>query len=252
MDLTRFDFNRMSAEKNASSLQLAREFIQLEILRMISSSDLRRTISFKGGTALHLVFNMDRYSEDLDFSLSTPVPPRIILNTIRKILKDENITDFAIKKKTVLVEIRQQFRPQNFRVKLEINTEDIVPSELKTLYSEYVPTQFTMQIMRTDYLIAQKVRALIQRGKGRDLYDLWFILRTKLPINTAIVSELTGFKKSDVLGKLEESIINLGEKEIASDLNPFIKPSLRQWIREGLKKDVIQLLKSLNLHTTAK
>lgn len=244
MDLTGFDFKRLANEKKTTPLHVAREFIQLEVLRRLSNSNLRAALCFKGGTALHLIFNMDRYSEDLDFSVIGSVTAAQILHTVEEIFEGEDITDSIIKRKTVLVEMRQSFSPQNFRVKLEINTDDIVPAELKTLYSEYAPASFNLQIMRTDYLIAQKIRALIQRGKGRDFYDLWFILKTKLPIESALVAELTGIAKADIFNELEKAIEKSGEKKIAADLNAFVKPALRPWIRSGLKGDIIQLLRS--------
>lgn len=244
MKLDGIDFKRLSRDKKIDMLHVAREFVQLEILRRLSESPLKRILCFKGGTALHLVFSMDRYSEDLDFSLTTPDDPKEILSSALQVLKGEEITDKAVKRKTVLIEIRQSFLPQNFRVKLEINTDDIVPGELKVLYSEYVPASFTLQIMRTDYLIAQKIRAFLERGKGRDFYDLWFILKTKLKIDGDLLSQLTQIPRKDLPAVLEERSSKFIEKQLVADLNPFVRVPLRGWIREGLKEDVLLLLKN--------
>lgn len=245
MDLTRFDFGNLGREKKIDPLHLARECVQLEVLHKLSSSDLRRVLCFKGGTALHMIFNMDRYSEDLDFSLSANFPAEKILSLIKELLKDEDVTDFAIKRKTVLVEMRQSFKPYNFRVKLEINTDNIVPAELKTLYSEFEPASFNLQIMRTDHLIAQKIRAFVQRKKGRDLYDLWFILRTKLPIDIQLVSKLTDMPSNKVYEEIEKRVSDISEKQLASDLNPFINPTRRAWAKKDLKNEVVRLLLAL-------
>lgn len=245
MKLDGFDFKRLSRDKKIDPMHVAREFVQLEVLRRLSESSLRRILCFKGGTALHLVFNMDRYSEDLDFSLTTPTDPKEILSSVLRILKEEEITDQAIKRKTILIEMRQPFVPQNFRVKLEINTDNIVPAELRTLYSEYVPASFTLQIMRTDHLIAQKIRAFLERKKGRDLHDLWFILKTRLNIDTPLFSQLTKIPEKDVLSTIESNISKFSEKQLVADLTPFVKKPLRDWIRKGLKEDTLQLVKSL-------
>lgn len=98
--------------------------------------------------------------------------------------------------------------------------------------------------MRLDHLVAQKIRALIQRNKGRDLYDLWFILRTKLPIEMSLVSKLTGISETQALSQLEKRINLFSERQLAYDLNPFVRPSLREWIRKSLKSDTLQLLMS--------
>ncbi|MFH0799158.1 MAG: nucleotidyl transferase AbiEii/AbiGii toxin family protein [Pseudomonadota bacterium] len=138
-------------------------------------------------------------------------------------------------------------KKQNFHIKLEINTEDVVPSELKVLYSELAPASFHLQVMRVDYLVAQKIRALMQRGKGRDLLDLWFILKTGLPVKRGLVSELTGVKEGDLMGEIESRVSKLAEKDIAADMNPFIRPALRNWAKKDMKKDILQMLKAFDL-----
>lgn len=244
MKLDNIDFKRLSRERKIDAMQLAREFAQLEVLRKLADSPLKRILCFKGGTALHLVFNMDRYSEDLDFSLTAPDDPKKILANALQALEGEEITDQAIKRKTVLIEIKQAFVPQNFRVKLEINTDNIVPAELKTLFSELVPTSFTLQIMRADYLVVQKIRAFLEREKGRDLFDLWFILKTKLAIDTQLLSQQTKIDKEHLLATIESRVARFSEKQLVGDLNPFVKAPLREWIRKGLKNDVLQLMKT--------
>lgn len=245
MKMEVIDFKQLSRDRKIDPMHLAREFVQLEFLRRLSESPLRKTLCFKGGTALHLVFNMDRYSEDLDFSLTATTSSQKILSEVLNALKGEEITDERIKRKTVLVEIRQHFIPQNFRVKIEINTDNIVPAELKTLYSAHVPASFTLQIMRTDHLISQKIRAFLERGKGRDLYDLWFILKTKLHIDLPLLSQLTHIPEKDILSVIESHIAQFSEKQLVADLNPFVKPPLREWIKTGLKKETLLLLQSL-------
>jgi len=240
MDLSNFDFRTLGKEKQIDPMQLAREFVQLEFLKRIAASSLKECLSFKGGTAMHLVYNLDRYSEDLDFSLSSEVSSRTILSRLKKILSGEDITDAAIKRRTVLVEVRQPFRPQNFRVKFEVNTNNVVPSELKSLFSEYRPESFNLQIMRQDYLVAQKTRAFIERDMARDLYDLWFILRTRMSIDFSLLAGWLGVDNDSVKRQIEEKIKSWSPKEIVNDLNPFIKSSRRAWIKASLKQEVLE------------
>lgn len=245
MDLARYDFTNPSRERKIAPVHLAREYTQLEFLRRISTSPLKQILCFKGGTALHLIFNMERYSEDLDFSLTKTHPPKSVLDLLQKTLSGEEITDAVVKRKTVLVEVREPFSPHTFRIKFEVNTDDVAPGELKTLYSEYAPASFNLQIMRTDYLVAQKIRALMQRDKARDLYDLWFILRTKLPINVRLVAKLLDIHTNNVIDLIEQRITRYSSHQIAMDLSPFVKSSQRSWIKSSLRKDVEQLVRSL-------
>ena len=226
-------------------MQLVREYVQLELLRRLSSSMLKRHICFKGGTAFHLIYNMDRYSEDLDFSLSSEISAQEVMNELKSLFKNEDITDSAIKRKTVLLEIRQAFTPQNFRVKLEINTDNIVPTVLKNLFSLYMPHSFNLQVMRADYLVAQKIRALLQRNMGRDIYDLWFILRTRLSIDFELVGQLVNLPTEHVREAVIKKVGSWKEKNIANDLNPFIDMSRREWIKTSLKSETLELLMTI-------
>lgn len=242
MNLSYQNFDIKARERQIDPMMLARESVQLEILRRLSHSPLKRILCFKGGTALHLIFSMDRYSEDLDFSLTGNASPREIRAALEDILEGEEVTDREVKRSTVVMEVRQKFQPQNFRVKLEVNTDNIVPAELKTLHSEYLPEAFALQTMRLDHLVGQKIRALLQRKKGRDLYDLWFILKTKLPLSIPLISKLTDIPQGEIMDRVRHAISSFDGKKLALDLNPFVRRPLRDWVRKGLKEDVLRLL----------
>jgi len=51
-------------------LNYLREYLQLMILKIISDSGYKTNITFTGGTALQIMQKTDRFSEDLDFSLT--------------------------------------------------------------------------------------------------------------------------------------------------------------------------------------
>jgi predicted nucleotidyltransferase component of viral defense system len=246
MNFEQFNCDAIAKERGVGVTHVARECLQLDMLRRISASDLRKTICFKGGTALHLVYHMERYSEDLDFSLVAPAEADAIVDVLRRVFHDEEVTDVATKRKTIVFEVRQQFRPQNFRVKLEINMDDQTPAALKTLYSPFDPASFSLQIMRSDYLVAQKIRALLQRGKGRDLYDLWFILRTHMPIDYALAASLVAMAPSELPQSIEEAIGGFQVKQLAADLNPFVHTSMRKWVSAGLREEALQLFRAYN------
>ena len=53
-------------------LNLLREYLQAFVLRSLHESEAFVHLSFVGGTALRFLFNLPRFSEDLDFSLETP------------------------------------------------------------------------------------------------------------------------------------------------------------------------------------
>jgi len=236
----------LKSEPNASLLEV-REFVQLEILRRISTSELKSLLAFKGGTALHLLYHMDRFSEDLDFSVTVKTDEKKIGGLLKPLLMNEEITDQAVKRRTILFEIRQTFGGRAFRLKIEINTDDVVPGEPKTLFAPAVPASFSIQAMRSDWLTGQKVRAFLQRKKARDLYDLWFLLKTRLPLDFRLISRLTNISEDELPEKIQERIESTTEREIVTDLNPFLEAKLRDWTRRSLKVETLQLFRALEL-----
>ncbi|GEM_PF-1471180 len=230
--------------KTTVSLFAAREVAQLEFLKRLSSSDLKTYLAFKGGTALHLIYQTERFSEDLDFSLTKKLDGQSIMNSLDKLLAGEDVTDKVIKRRTVLYETRQVYRDNSFRLKLEINTNDIVPGEVKTMFAVHIPASFTIGVMRLDWMVAQKVHAFINRKKARDLFDFWFILKTKLPLDIDLVASLAQLSKAEVTKKIETRIEETTEREIITDLNPFLPAQKRDWSRRLLKEESKQLLRA--------
>lgn len=232
-----------------ASLMMAREFVQLELLRRLSASDLRTLLAFKGGTALHLLYRTERFSEDLDFSLTQPHDDKVVAKQLDKLLEGETIMTRIIKRRTVLFEMRQPFASTSFRVKVEINVNEIAPAELRPLSIPAIPVTFTIPLMRPDWLCAQKVRAFLQRTKPRDLYDLWFILQTKLPLDMTLVAKLTQISPADIPHLVEKKIDTITERSVITDLNPFLPPERRTWSRRQLKSDTLTLFKAFLLAT---
>jgi predicted nucleotidyltransferase component of viral defense system len=61
-----------SAPDPVAAGNLIREYVQASILRSLHESRAFESLSFVGGTALRFLYNLPRFSEDLDFSLETP------------------------------------------------------------------------------------------------------------------------------------------------------------------------------------
>jgi hypothetical protein len=82
---------------------------------------------------------------------------------------------------------------QEIRIKIEINTYERTPA-LPTVIlrhnveAEYYRSQSNIRIFQAEELIATKIRALYQRSKGRDLFDIWLSLAV-LALDPAIIIE---------------------------------------------------------------
>lgn len=165
--------------------------------------------AFYGGTALRILYGLDRFSEDLDFSLLKPHPKYNLTPYLKSIETELNGMGFSVtttvKEKNVDTAIESAFikagtkehllkikvpdliaeRAQKnsiLHIKLEIDTDP--PSgfetEAKTLLQ---PIPFAILSYKKPDLFAGKLHAILQRKwknrvKGRDYYDyVWYIAR---------------------------------------------------------------------------
>lgn len=163
--------------------------------------------AFYGGTALRIFYGLDRFSEDLDFSLLKPdkkfsIEPycRAIQAELESIglkvsvqkkvktkksfiesafIKADTIENFInIKVPEGFVKILPKTHQLKVRFEVDINPPDTAPTEVKTLL---VPIPFQVRIFTLPVLFAGKVHALLCRSwknrvKGRDYYDfIWYV-----------------------------------------------------------------------------
>ncbi len=146
---------------------------------------IAQNLVFRGGTALHkLFFNpAGRFSEDLDFVQRHAEPIGNTVDAIRSCL-DPWLGNPAWKQNqgrfTLYYRFKTEIEPVITRkVKIEINTREHF--NVQPYASQYFPVnnswfQGESQVLTysIEELLATKLRALYQRKKGRDLYDLWY------------------------------------------------------------------------------
>lgn len=189
---------KLSTKYQTSELNIMREYLQHLFLSYFYQLPQSTDIYFKGGTALSIVYQSVRFSEDLDFSTNKEKIPEIediLLEVLGKFEK-ENIQatlqeakttsggylatiDFVLLDQTIPIQIEISFREKE-------NTGEVV-----TIASDFIPP-YTLVILAQDQLVSGKIRALKARKKARDFYDIYFILRKQLPIpdKKAVLSEV--------------------------------------------------------------
>lgn len=171
--------------------------IERALVEIFSDPFLNENLAFRGGTALHKLFlkPQARYSEDIDLVQIKTGPIKPILVRLRECLfflgTKRNITT-SIHNNTVEYRFETEIAPIiKMRLKIEINCRE----HFTVLGLQQVPFKvqngwFNGECMINTYyieeLLGTKLRALYQRRKGRDLFDLDFAL-TKLDID---ISEL--------------------------------------------------------------
>ena len=149
---------------------------------------LRDELVFRGGTCLHQVHLAPprRYSEDLDFVRVTNSPIGPVFDALREVAAAMGFKDV---KSDVGQFPKMRWRlpatsdPQTvLRLKIEMNTYETSPARahVRIPFTVTSPSFFTgsADVLTFDphELVATKLRALHQRKKGRDLFDLWLAL----------------------------------------------------------------------------
>ncbi|MBW2610074.1 MAG: nucleotidyl transferase AbiEii/AbiGii toxin family protein [Deltaproteobacteria bacterium] len=152
---------------------------------MFRESSIAEQLAFRGGTALHkLHFNpARRYSEDIDLVQIAPKPIGGTLDALQDVLNVFLGEPRRIQKErsvTLIYRMDSEGPPVvPLRLKVEINTREhfVVMGFTKQpfhVYSRWFAGECEITTFALEELLATKVRALYQRRKGRDLFDLWY------------------------------------------------------------------------------
>ncbi len=189
--------------------QKERDYIQRLLLREIFRN-ADEGIVFKGGTALQKVYGLERFSDDLDFTI----------NDKESILQiDEALDAFS----TNVCEVVNDYESERIVSRdRTVYRMGILHPESKSMRTVTVDiTQrgtsikpdtasvsiggdsFLVYVMQRKEILAEKVRAIYdtQRNKARDLYDLWFLIRNNIDIDVSLIS-----KKLKEVGKVRYSL----------------------------------------------
>lgn len=176
---------KLAIKYQSTQLNVEREYFQHLFLSYFYQQPQAKKIYFKGGTALRIIYNSPRFSEDLDFSakkISVKDIEQTIINTLNEIEK-ENINVSIKEAKTTsggyLASIL--FEASGFRpilIEIEISLRQIKSNgEAIAINNDFTPP-YTIFSLSLEQLVDEKIQALLYRKKPRDFYDLYFILRS--------------------------------------------------------------------------
>lgn len=174
--------------KNAPWSQAAQVEQDLVICRALveifSRPFLAESLAFRGGTALFkLHMPPVRYSEDIDLVQVEAGPIGPILDELRKCL-DPWLGEPGRKRNNGRVTLAYRFTSEDglpLRLKVEINTREhfTIHGFQKHPFiveSRWFSGEAGILTYDLEELLGTKLRALYQRKKGRDLFDLWYAL----------------------------------------------------------------------------
>jgi predicted nucleotidyltransferase component of viral defense system len=238
---------------------MLKEYVQLMILDFLSATRYVQKLSFIGGTNLRLVGGIDRFSEDLDFDCKQFSKSEFdeMTNEVVRFLKRsgfraETRNSAGTKLKAyrcniyfpeLLFDLRLSgHKEERFLIKIESENQG-VDYESTLVDIKGCGFFFPFPVPGNEILCSMKIAALLTRAKGRDFYDLMFLLAKAEP-DYYFLSKRCGISapkelKEAVLKLLET--IDLSKKQKDFEHLLFNKENSRRIARFG------EFMRSLNL-----
>ena len=226
--ITAEEINHFAKINRLKPYQQEKHYLQTATLAGIYTA-VSDELVFKGGTALFFFYGLDRFSEDLDFTRIKDLNQYKFKSKISDYLTIINIVHEIITQKSIAgknLKIKAQGPlykgpPSECFISVEISERNdiILPPDIKDIipiYNDLRP--FTAVIMKKEEILAEKVRALMVRGRARDLYDIAFLLKKGILLENELVNKkLSYYKKrfdKKEFGKKALSIKKIWESEL--------------------------------------
>ena len=246
------------------------EFSQVEqdliisraLVEVFSDDFLRENLAFRGGTALHKLYlnPAPRYSEDIDLVQIKEGPIKPIMERLNQVItffEEKRTTQVRGHGAKALYRFTSEYEEIRMRLKLEINCKEHfnvlewVDFPFK-VESEWFSGKAEIRTYNINELLGTKLRALYQRSKGRDLFDL-FYSNQKMVLNYEQIincfKEYTSFATGKRPPSKKEFMLNIEEKEHSAefigDMEALLRPDVKYNQSDALnwlKKELIEKL----------
>lgn len=229
--ITKEQIHSLAKEKKINETVIFREYLQLLFLNELYFQNQSKNIFFKGGTALHLIYNSPRFSEDLDFTVE--MGEKKFSEFIQKLflsLSKKETVSFKEKKsvagKRFLLTAEPSILSYKTFVNLDFSFREKVLEPQKSIIETKFPIIFTSYIyhLSKEEIFAEKIRTLLTRTKGRDLYDLWYLINQDVLLKQKLIRKklkyyhLENIKKQEILKKIKK----FSKKDFILDLRPLV------------------------------
>lgn len=263
--MTKSNIGKMIEHYQNSKIQeqtKIREILQQAALLGLERQGIFEKAAFYGGTALRILYGLDRFSEDLDFTLLKPDPEFDFTPYLEGMKRELASFGFEMevlqKKKNIETSVLSAFMKMNtiqlylaigderkskmtnhnekVQIKLEIDT-DPPPSARVQNRLVLNPVSFYVLTLHQSDLFAGKMHAALYRAwkgrvKGRDWYDLVWYITNKIPLSLTYleacmrqqntIPQDNSLDRKKLLDLLQEKIDAIDWESAKADMRPFI------------------------------
>ncbi len=232
---------QLAVKFQTNEYTILREYVQILFLDQFYQNNLVKGTYFKGGTAIRLLLGSPRFSEDLDFSSKqTEVQlEKAVLTTVNNLTAI--IPNLTVKKLQTLqgysakLFLPTEISSQPLTVKLDFSLRGNILETLTGAVETALPVKIVSVVehLSSKELLAEKIHAMINRQKGRDVFDLWFLLSKSVSFDQKFVNKKLGFFGQKYnLNQIINQVKNWPDKDLDADLRPFLSISDRKIIPE--------------------
>ena len=235
--ITEEQISTLAKKNKINNLTIFREYLQLLFLNELYSQNESKKIFFKGGTAMHLIYKASRFSEDLDFTVKLREKEFLdfIFRVFEKLSKEAEV-EFKERKtiagKRFLLTANPSVLPYKTFINLDFSFREKVLDYQKSIIDTEYPVLFSSYVyhLSKEEIFAEKMMAILTRKKGRDLYDLWFLMSQGVCVEEKLIREklkyynLEDVKNEEIVKKIDQ----FSEKDFLQDLRPFVPINERE------------------------
>lgn len=250
--LTRNDLVEYSETMSFNLGQIEKDYIQhvflINLYRRVGDE-----IVFKGGTALQKCYGLNRFSEDLDFTLFKSISLDEMIDRaikgmnlfgceadFKKLKEDEIAITFQIRAKGPLYDRREKSLTY-IRIEISKREKVLLPAlkkDVVPIYRDLPP--YLISVMNPSEVMAEKVRAIITRDRARDIYDFYFLIRKGIETKIDLIEEKLRYYNVEF--NMDSFLMSVEKKEklwynelnqLISNVPDFkvVKKEIEKWIR---------------------
>jgi predicted nucleotidyltransferase component of viral defense system len=216
---------------------LLREYLQYKILEVIFDSKFAEKLSFMGGTATHIIYQNNRFSEDLDFD-NLGLKEKDFEQLVELIQRKLKLEGYKAETKNVFrgtyrcyIKIADvlfenglsRHKGEKLLIQLDAEPQGFRYQPDKTIINKF-DVFLRINIVPLDILLSQKIFAILKRRRpmGRDFYDAVFLFGKTKPNLDYLRLKLKVKDRIDLKNRLLSSCKKFDFKQLAKDVEQFL------------------------------
>ncbi len=212
------------------------EYLQYEILDSIFKQKGSEKLSFMGGTAIRIIYGGNRFSEDLDFD-NFGLNFSDFKKMLEKVVYDMKVKGFEIEfrfvkkgayhcyikfPKLLFENNLTNYKSEKILVRIDTVKKKKIAKPAVVLIDKFNVYR-NILVNSKEVILVQKIIAILERerAKGRDFYDVSFLLGM-VDVDYIFLEKSIGINKKELKNKLLKRVESINLEELVKDVMPFL------------------------------